>query len=198
MTGPDGRPCWGYQYRPAPVDSPEPPPSATSIAPSHTGEVYEMCPPATQSASDSAAATAIREWHDVPLPVPKPYIAPGWGITGKLVYLETRGQLTLEFSKPTAVGTLTIHATGEYVVDWGDGETSWPYSIEGKPWPGGQIIHDYIWAGTYDIVVRERWTANWEIGPWSGQLTELQTTGRIDDFPLRQIQAVVGAVKQPG
>lgn len=189
-TQADGRPCWGTETRPVPADSP-PNAGATAIRPSESGEVYDLCPPATRSAQASAAAIAVRAWEDVPLPAPKPRIAPGRAITGKWAYLETRNQTRFEFRKDTLVGTLEIRATGTYKVDWGDGEASGPHSVEGKSWPDGEIRHDYISVGSYDVVVTERWTATWQLGPWSGTLRDLQTVGRIDDFPVQEIQAVV-------
>ena len=137
---------------------------------------------------------ALRYLQQIPLPVPDPKIAPGWAITGKLAYLETRGQTSFSYSADTPVGRLEIAATGRYEVAWGDGETTGPYSIEGRPWPDGQITHDYVWSGTYDIVVSERWTASWTLGGRSGTIGGLRTTGRIDDFSARQIQAVIRSV----
>jgi hypothetical protein len=134
---------------------------------------------------------AIRYWEEIPLPTPRPYIAPGWAITGKLAYLETNGELRHTYTNNTPFGPLEIVATGAYYVDWGDGESSGPHSYEGKPWPDGEITHEYIWAGTYNIVVTERWTATWSLGGQSGVLRELRTTGEIDNFPARQIQAVL-------
>ncbi len=64
----------------------------------------------------------------------------------------------------------------------------WPG--EGGPWPDGRITHQYTDVGIYDVVVTERWTATWRLGAASGSLAELRTTGRIDDFPVEQIQAV--------
>ncbi|MGH9224042.1 MAG: hypothetical protein ACRD2W_09750 [Acidimicrobiales bacterium] len=110
---------------------------------------------------------------------------------GKLGYLETRGEVRRTYNTTSPFGPLQIVATGRYYVDWGDGETTGPHSLEGQPWPNGQITHDYIWSGTYDIVVTEKWTATWSFGPNRGILTELQTSGRIDDFVARQIQAVI-------
>ena len=82
-------------------------------------------------------------------------------------------------------------ATGRYYVDWGDGTNTGPHSAEGGPWPDGDIKHEYIHIGAYDVVVTERWTATWSFGAQSGVLDELRTVGRIDDFPVQQIQAVV-------
>lgn len=135
---------------------------------------------------------AARYWERVPLPKPAPVIAPGRAITGKLAYLETRGEVTRTYTNDTTFGPLEIVAKGSYMVDWGDGETTGPYAVEGKPWPDGQITHDYLKVGSYDIVVTERWTATWRLGGERGTLRALQTTGRIDDFPVEQIQAVIG------
>ncbi len=134
---------------------------------------------------------AMRYWEEVPLPRPRPHIAPGWGITGKLAYLETNGELRQVYTNATPFGPLEIVATGRYVIDWGDGETSGPFGFEGRPWPDGQITHEYVWTGHYDIVVTQRWTATWSLGGESGTLRELRTTGRIDDFEVRQVQAVI-------
>ncbi|MCA1694678.1 MAG: hypothetical protein LC749_08070 [Actinobacteria bacterium] len=67
-----------------------------------------------------------------------------------------------------------------------------PQDFEGKPWPDGQITHDYLKVGNYNVVVTEKWTANWQLDGESGTLRTLQTTGRIDNFPVQQIQAVIG------
>jgi hypothetical protein len=107
-----------------------------------------------------------------------------------LAYLETRGETTHTYYHDTPLGTLQIVATGTYEVDWGDGTPHDTYSVEGGPWPDGVINHDYQWAGTYDVVVTEHWTATWHLGGDSGDLRRLRTDGRIDGFEVRQIQAV--------
>lgn len=135
---------------------------------------------------------AARYWERVPLPKPQPTIAPGRAITGKLAYLETRGETAHTYTNDTVFGPLRIVAKGSYTINWGDGETSGPHDFEGKPWPDGQIKHDYLKIGAYDIVVTEKWTATWSLDGESGVLRTLQTTGRIDDFPVEQIQAVIG------
>jgi hypothetical protein len=168
---------------------------------------FAVCPPnllrdpsesttASGPAADSEYAKSyvyvLDYWKNVPLPKPQPFIAPGRAITGLLAYLETRGTTTHTYSEPdTPFGPLTIVATGRYYVDWGDGTHSGPHSREGEPWPDGQITHQYINVGAYDVVVTERWTAKWSLGSASGTLDELRTVGRIDDFPVQQIQAVV-------
>jgi hypothetical protein len=156
--------------------------------------VYPACPvgSANPAVVESPQAFAARYWRDIPLPSPEPYIAPGRAITGMLAYLETRGSTTHTYTEPnTPFGPLQIVATGAYYVDWGDGTHTGPHSEEGGPWPDGRITHEYINVGTYDVVVTERWTATWSFGSESGTLDELRTVGRIDDFPVQQIQAVV-------
>ncbi len=133
----------------------------------------------------------MRFWQDVPLPKPEPQIQPGRAITGKYAYLETRATTSHTFTQDdTPFGPLEIVATGRYYVDWGDGTTTGPHPHEGGPWPDGRIKHEYLRVGKYDVVVTERWTATWHFGPESGTLNELRTAGRIDDFPVEQIQAV--------
>lgn len=125
------------------------------------------------------------------MPKPVPRIAPGWAIVGKMAFLETNGVTTMTHNNDSPFGPLVIVATGRYYVEWGDGDSSGPHSGEGRPWPDGQIKHDYQWAGTYDVVVTQRWTATWSLGGQSGILRELRTAGRIEDFPARELQAVV-------
>ncbi len=155
---------------------------------------YPECPPqpGRESTPQTARSYAVEYWRDVPLPAPRPYIAPGRAITGMFAYLETRGTTTHTYTEPdTPFGPLTIVASGRYYVDWGDGTHTGPHSSEGGPWPDGQITHEYLRVGSYDVVVTERWRATWRFGTEAGTLEELRTVGRIDDFPVQQIQAVV-------
>lgn len=158
---------------------------------------YPPCPEQPRTPGQPApiltrALVAARYWEQIPLPKPQPLIAPGRAITGKPAYLETRGQTTSTYTSDTGFGPLRIDAVGVYLVTWGDGETSGPHSYEGKPWPDGHITHEYLTVGRYNIVVVEKWTATWSLDGESGVLRALQTTGRIDGFPVQQIQAVIG------
>lgn len=204
VNGPDGELCVTSGYYPE--GSPVPDDAAPAEVPSQDRipgaggynpiyDSYPLCPPSeetpAQGQPDTPAQYAARYWERVLLPVPKPYIAPGWAITGKLAYLETRGATTKTFHADTPFGPLEINATGQYYVDWGDNESTGPHSREGKPWPEGEITHDYVWARTYDITVTERWVATWSLGGQSGTLRQLRTAATIDDFPARQIQAVI-------
>jgi hypothetical protein len=152
---------------------------------------YPECTPAAGSAARSPAQVAALAWQQVSLPTPDPWIAPGRAIVGKAAFLETKGQLAFTYREPTPLGELRIDAVGRYEVDWGDGNTTGPFSVEGKAWPEGAIKHDYQWAGAYDVVITERWTATWRLGGDSGNLLGAQTSGRIDDFPVQEIQAVI-------
>ncbi len=206
-TGPDGQPCatTGYvEEGVVPRDERlliDPNPLETNIPITGSDlrilETYPPCPeqpraPGTPAPVETRAMVAARYWERVPLPKPRPTIAPGRAITGKLAYLETRGEIAHTYNNDTVFGPLRINATGSYTVAWGDGTTTGPHSFEGKPWPAGQITHDYLDVGAYDIVVTEKWTATWSLDGESGVLRTLQTTGRIEDFPVEQLQAVIG------
>ncbi len=188
-TGPDGQPCIGTTYIEVPAGSPEFPASNGR----DSGNILTNpppCPAAPGAPAESPAQVASRYWEEVPLPSPQPAIAPGWAISGKLAYLETRGERTHTYYNNTPLGQLEIVATGTYDVDWGDDTGIQSYDAEGEPWPNGVITHDYQWAGRYTIVVTEHWTATWHLGGGSGNLRRLRTEGRIDNFEVRQIQAV--------
>ena len=192
-VGPDGQSC--LRSRAVPL------PEGTSLTPGMdfgniSGSLFTDSPRCPAESGEEAVidprVLALQGWEEVVLPKPQPYIAPGWAITGKYAYLETRGQLRHEFTKGTPIGPLQITSTGRYFVDWGDGERTGPHSAEGGPWPEGQITHTYIDVGLYDVVVTEEWTANWSLGPAGGSLSGQRTVGRIDDFRVEQIQVVVG------
>lgn len=158
-------------------------------------ETYPPCPerpraPGQPAPVETREMVAARIWERIPLPRPQPFIAPGRAITGKLAYLETRGEITHTYRSDTIFGPLEIIATGYYIVDWGDGADT-EHNVEGRPWPDGQITHDYLDVGSYDIVVTEKWNATWRLDGDGDRLRTLQTTGRIDDFPVEQIQAVI-------
>lgn len=205
-TGPDGQPCatTGYvEEGVAPSDEqllvdPNPLESNIPITGNNLSilETYPPCPerpraPGQPAPVETRAMVAARYWERVPLPRPQPSIAPGRAITGKMAYLETRGEISHTYTNSTVFGPLEIVAAGSYTVDWGDGNTTGPHPYEGRPWPAGQITHDYLHVGAYDVVVTEKWTATWRLDGESGNLRTLQTTGRIDDFPVEQIQAVI-------
>jgi hypothetical protein len=122
---------------------------------------------------------------------PAPSIAPGYGLAGKLGYLETHAATTRQFSNPTPLGPLTIAARGTFLVDWGDGTGSQgPYDTAGAPWPDGQITHAWDDVGRYDVTVVEVWTATWSLAGTNGDLAALRTRGAIRQFEIRQLESV--------
>jgi hypothetical protein len=133
-----------------------------------------------------------RYWEQVALPAPKPVIAPGRAITGKLAYLETNGKVSQLYTSTSVFGPMTLRAHGTYTVDWGDGTTTGPYSSEGGAWPDGKITHQYTKVGAYNVAVTENWTADWTLDGESGTLRTLRSSGSINNFPVEQIQAVIG------
>lgn len=202
MVGANGQPCIGTGYYEEGTATPRPVQGPTEIeeGPGNSSSLYSTappCPPQARAAGqtgveETPAMVARRYWEEVALPKPRPEIAPGRAITGKLAYLATNGQIEHTYTNNTIFGPLEILATGSYSVDWGDGGTTGPHAFEGKPWPDGQITYQYQKVGHYDIVVVERWSATWRLGGQTGVLRDLQTDGRIDDFPVEQIQAVIG------
>lgn len=191
VTGPDGQPCVIGVYAPMPPGNPE-------EERAWARELWEelltkghMCPGQPGAPPVSPRIIAVSFWQDIPLPKPAPSIAPGWAITGKTAFLETHGQRRHDYSQSTPFGPLGLAATGQYYVDWGDGQTTGPYDVEGGPWPDGQITHTYVNVGHYDIVVTEKWSSTWHLGDESGTLSGLQTQGSLPDFRVEQIQAVI-------
>lgn len=203
VTQPDGSACvtTGYVAEGVqPNDAATLDPVTQNVNAIHNLAALEYPPCPEQPRAPGQAATPVvetpsmiarRYWERIPLPRPQPAIAPGRAITGKLAYLETRGEISHTYTNDTVFGPLVIVARGSYKVDWGDGTTTGPHGVEGKPWPNGEITHDYIDIGAYDVVVTENWTATWSLDGQSGVLRTLQTTGRIDDFPVEQLQAVI-------
>lgn len=130
----------------------------------------------------------------LPLPKPDPYIAPGYAITGKRAYLETRADERQDYSTTTPFGPLRVMVTrSAYEVDWGDGSGAdkGPFPFPGEPWPNGRITHTYTQAGRYDVRVTEHWQAQWTLGPASGTITGLRSAPAIiPGFEARQVQAV--------
>jgi len=193
-AGPDGRRCaadvsvpvaaW---VQPAPAATPE---RYLAAYLASLGPCPGADPVPAQSPVSPAAAMADRFFQEVPLPTPDPVIAPGRAITGLTAYLQTRGATTHAFTRSTPLGPMAIDATGTYTVDWGDGTVTGPHSVEGRPWPEGQITHSYTDVGTYDVVVTETWTAAWRVGSERGTLGGLRTTARIEAFPVGEVQAV--------
>ncbi len=152
---------------------------------------YPACTPAAGSLARSPVAIATLALQRVELPTPGPRIAPGRAIVGKDAFLETNGRTRVSHREATPLGELTIDAVGRYYVDWGDGEKTGPHSVEGKPWPDGEIRHQYQNHGAYNVVVTEEWTATWQLAGDGGSLPGGRTTGRIDNFSVQQIQAVI-------
>ncbi|HEX4979598.1 MAG TPA: PKD domain-containing protein, partial [Acidimicrobiales bacterium] len=152
--------------------------------------IHELCPGVEAPVLSPAAIAreVIEEFLPAP---PAPEIDPGYAITGKTAYLETNGNLSPPAqTRPTPLGDIHVSFRGRYRVDWGDGTVT-DHDTEGGPWPAGTITHTYIHTGRYDVVVTAEWSADWRIATSAGRITSgLATTGRIDDFEVRQLQAV--------
>lgn len=171
---------------------------AAAITGDYTWQITEggflPCQDAGTPPETTPALEAIDYWRVVArdlLPKPSPRIAPGYMLAGKLAYLETGSQPTARFEHTTPIGTLVIDATSRLYVDWGDSSgLDGPHVGPGAPWPNGTITHFWTVARTYDVRVVQRWTARWSLGAAFGTLEGLETDGTIDDFDVRQLQAV--------
>ena len=141
------------------------------------------------------AAQAAEFWRVVGedlLPRPTPRIQPGFMLAGKLAYLEAGTVPIARFEHPTPAGVLTIEASADHWVDWGDGSAlDGPFDDDGGPWPHGTITHYWTVVGHYDVRVIQRWTGRWALGADSGDLAGLETEGVVADFPVEELQAVI-------
>ncbi len=144
-------------------------------------------PPCSALPSETAKELSFK----LTLPTPLLEIDPGWAITGLPAFLETKGAVTYDSGPiPTEWGTMTMHGTGEYFVDWGDNTGQWgPYDFEGLPWPDGRITHIYQHTGTYAVRVRQLWTVQWQVAQRSGVLQDRFTESTLA-LPVRELQAV--------
>jgi len=142
----------------------------------------------------SPTTIAVNFWKTIPLPVPAPTVPPGYALAGKVAYLVTGGTTDpAPYEYNTPLGVLTLKATGQYLVDWGDSSAptwSGPYSFEGLAYPNGQITHVYENSGSYTIALREDWSATWSLAGSTGTVTGLVTSATIDDFVVKQLQTI--------
>lgn len=130
-------------------------------------------------------------WRARVLPRPIPAIQPGEMLVGLDAYLEAHMPVGLSWLDPaTPFGALTVDATCSIVVEWGDGSATGPFDSAGSPWPSGAVTHAYERSGAYRVVVTATWSATWTLGGQRGSLPPVTTTGTIDDFPVRAVQAV--------
>lgn len=196
---PNGDPCIDTRYVPA--GTPTRPSFGlpdTEQTPGSVSSLYDTappCPPRNSAApepTETPFSIALGHWARIPLPRPEPRIEPGRAITGKTAYLQTGGRTSHAYTSNTVFGVLAIQAIGTHHVDWGDGERTGPHTTGGGPWPSGEITHNYQDVGSYNVVVTTRWTATWRLGANSGTLPPNETSGRLANFPVQQIQAVVG------
>jgi hypothetical protein len=152
---------------------------------------YNTCPGVQRP--PPGPRTIAREVVESFLPSPpSPEIAPGFAITGKPAFLETKGNLhPQQETRATELGPITVTFTGRYVVDWGDGTPTTRHDLEGQPWPDGSIVHTYVNAATYNVIVAIEWRADWQIGTIQDRITDgLRSETRINNFEVRQLQAV--------
>lgn len=151
-------------------------------------------PRCDEAATASTPAVVAESYvRAIPLPAPRPHIAPGGtNITGLPAFLETNGALVHTVGpEPTQLGPIAVEATAVYWVDWGDGTPeAGPFPFEGGPYPGGRISHVYQFTGNYTVTVRQAWTADWSLGADSGTVDDLRTEASIP-LQVGELQAVI-------
>jgi hypothetical protein len=135
------------------------------------------------------------------LPRPELYIAPGFALAGLETYLDTGWQHVLKHSRVEAltVGPFTyyveIEASGETIVDWGDGSPPVTYTVPGRPYPEGEIRHTYMDAATVTVTVTDRWRIDFRATTAGGAVltdsvdAELEQV-LIEDLEVREFRAV--------
>ncbi len=150
--------------------------------------------PTCDSGVDAVPARVAQAFvRTIPLPAPRPHIAPdGTNITGLPAYLETNGTLVHQVAPTdTPLGAITVEARGAYWVDWGDGTPeAGPFAFEGEAYPSGRIFHTYRYKGSYTVTVRQDWTATWRLGSDGGTIDGLQTEASIS-LEVGELQAVI-------
>ncbi len=159
-----------------------------------------VCPPSPQAPSAPVQVVdpttiAVNFWKTIPLPVPDPTVPPGYALAGKVAYLVTGGTIDpAPYVDNTPLGALTVKATGQYLVNWGDSsQPTWagPYDFEGLAYPNGQITHVYENSGIYSITVREDWSASWSLAGSTGIVSGLATSATIRNFVVKQLQTIL-------
>jgi hypothetical protein len=151
---------------------------------------YPLCAGVQLAAVPSPLTLAAEQWDRTPLPVPKPRIAPGRGVTGLDMYLELQIEMRPKLSADTLLGRVTYDVVGTATVDWGDDvrHQSFPPGNAGGPYPSGSIRHQWTNRGTYQVHVRVDWTATWHLAGGSGTLGGYHTEGDLT-LPVIEIQA---------
>jgi hypothetical protein len=128
------------------------------------------------------------------LPRPTLSLPPGYAITGLRTYLITGHELNFDPPSITidlgAVSlTVTVSATGQSTVDWGDGTVT-THRTGGTGYPDGAINHVYTDAGTVDITVTDTWQVSYEAGPFAGTISAPLAPVTLADVEIQQRQAV--------
>ena len=152
------------------------------------------------ASSNALIADPSPEVHEfvrsIPLPQPAITIDPGYALTGMPAYLEIHDQdaFTTAGAIPGFGGLTASLEPVAFIVDWGDGTVEVVADGRtGAPWDGPeeqQISHVYIHADdAAQVTVVARWSANWQVGGFSGTVDDLQVTAVLE-LPIEARQSV--------
>lgn len=139
-------------------------------------------------------AKTVWHWvHSTPVATPQPLVQAGRGISGLLTYLETDMNLAINETVESPAGPLFVNGTATLTLDWGDGESESGITDPGGPYPNGQLTRHDPNSGDCTITVTANWVLTWELASTGGGIP-LQTSGAIDNFPVRAMRAVARPV----
>lgn len=182
-TGPDGQPCWrvigGLRNT-----------GMTAAEAEAVGATMGM----PRCVDGPGPPRPGEEWWDmVTLPDPQARVQPrDYAITGAAVYLMIDDAHPVTVTRVSPWGTtFEIRAVPEFTVHWGDGAVT-PTSDTGRPWPGGpgEITHRYRDRAVVTIRVVTRWNATLTTDGVRETLPVFTSEATIDDYPVREVQAV--------
>jgi hypothetical protein len=131
--------------------------------------------------------------------MPEPVIPPGFALTGMPAYLVTGDQHALyhedELSVHVGPFTFTVQvvAEGTTTVDWGDGSEPVTYSVPGRAYPDGEVMHIYTDKGEVSVVVTDSWEITFNVVS-PVQITDVVTAELASDvieaFEVNEYRAV--------
>ncbi len=126
------------------------------------------------------------------LPVPKPRMAPNFGLVGVAAYLESGANLADSLSISSNLGEIIAQASGTLYINFGDASPSvGPTSSLGGAWPSGNLLHVYESSGCYAITVTEAWSVSYRIAGSTGVLNGLHTSGEVPSFCVYSTSSVM-------
>ena len=143
---------------------------------------YRNSPTPVQATPASISKTTLVSTVTHLLPIPDPWIEPGFGLVALPAFLTSGAKLTDRFQTTLAGQEILGIAHGSLSVDFGDGTVIAPTTNLGGVWPNGDLSHPYGSTGCFRITVTENWSISYSVGGQSGTLRGISTQGSIPSF----------------